>query len=520
MAQAAKKKFKKKQGQGGSALEEALAKKDEQISYEVAEEETIAGSRVRFKLKMGEDAIKHRLEETYKEFNKVVNVPGFRPGHAPRKLIKARFEKQVREETVKRMVGRLSEMYAKEKGYEVLSQPYLLDYKSTEQDGTAVELAFEVKPQVEVSDDLLKGLKAEIHEVRIDDDYVERSLQQLREQSAQYEPTEEGYKPKDGMLLNCKVSDTHGNAIPERSAQGHYSTRIEDEMPEEVAKALVGKKPGESLSMDVTEQVEGAAEGTLETVHYDVDVLEVKARVLPELDDEFAKDVADEYQTLEDLREGTKINASQREAAREREEALEDIFEQLRGRVEIDLPRVMVEETANRTVNQMEQRLNQMGISLRMMDQSIVRNYAQSVGAQARATVKNQLLLEAIAKHLGIEVTEDAINAELEKAAAASGRKPLAIRAQLEAKKQWDAFIEDLRLKLANDAILGRAEVTKKPVSAEEFEALARKRQEEQAARLRGEAVKAEEAEAAADEALDKKQAEGAAAEQSNAPQG
>lgn len=502
MAQAAK--SRKAKAGDGSTLAAVLEQKSEKIPYEVIEEEKLPGSRVRFRLKLTEEAIKGRLQTAYKDFNNYVNLPGFRPGKAPQSLIKNRFEPAVREEAVKRMVGRLSELFAADKGLEPISQPYLLDWSSDAKAGTVVELAFEVNPEVVVTDEVLTGLTAEIHRVRIDDDYVAKSIERLREENATFEPTDsEGYEKKDGMLLTCVVTDTHGNRIEERCAKDYYTTRIDDEMPASIAAALLGKKKGERVDMDVTEDVEeGAPAGTLETVHYVVEVQEVKKRRLPELNDEFAKDVNEKYASVDDLRKGLLEQGIAAEENRQREEALELVYHALRERLNFDLPRALVQQQAERSFQDMERRLNQYGVSLRQMDQDIVRNYAAGVETQARVNVKNGLILKAVAKFLNVTPTEEQINAELDRAGAQTGRKGKAIQAQLEARKQWDQFVADLGFRLTNDAVLSRVALSHKDVSVEEFEALARQRQEEQAARLRGEEVaqrRQAEAEAAAE---------------------
>jgi len=468
-------------------LAAVLQKKTERIPYEVVEEEKIPGSRVRFKLKLSEEATASRLDEVVNEFTKQVRLDGFRPGKAPKHLVRNRFEPAAREEMVKRIVNRVVELYAEDKGYEVIGQPYLLDYKSNRNEGTSLELAIEVHPEISVSDEMLSGLTAEVHRVAIDEAYINNSLEKLREQNATFEATEEGYAPKDGMLFNCVVTDTQGRKVDDRSVEKYYSTRLEEEMPKAVAEALVGKKKGEKVALDVTEEVEGAPEGTMETVHYEVEVLEVKRRSLPTLDDEFAKDVSDKFESLADLRKATEEGAAKQEEARQREEALNAVYAALRSRLDFDLPRQMVDNTASRSVSEMEQRLNQYGLSLRNMDKEVVRNYTASMQEQAKTNVKNYLILRAVAKHLNVTPTEEQINAALADLAKGSNRKPLAIRAQLEAKKQWEQFVEDLTLKLTNDELLKRVQITHKDTTVDDLAELQRKAQEEQAAKLRGE---------------------------------
>lgn len=495
----------KKKAGDGSTLQAVLEQKSENIPFEILEEEKIPGSRVRFKLKLTEEAIAARLKETLKDVSRQVRIPGFRPGKAPETLVRKTYEPYAREETVKKMVPRLAELYAEQKGYESLQQPYFLSFKSDKQDGTSVELALEIHPNIEITDELLNDVSVTAHRIPIDDAYVQRSLENLRQQNATYEPTEEGYQPQDGLLFTCVVKDENGDIVAERSVEEYYSTRVEEEVPEDIARQLVGKKKGDRIETELEEESEFYP-GKMEKVSYELEVLEVKHRVLPDLDDEFAKDVNENYETLDDLRNAVKENAAKSEENRQRDEALQEIFKVMADRLDFDLPRTLVERTANRSISEMEQRLNQYGMSLRTMDQQVVRNYAASMEEQAKQNVKNYLIVRAVSKKMEVEPTEEQVNEALERLATQSGRKVLAVRAQLEARKQWDQFMEDLALKVTNDKILEKANVTYEDTTIEAYEELQRKRQEEQAAKLRGEAL-------AAAQAAEESQAEAAEAE-------
>jgi len=474
----------------GSTLAAVLEKKSEKIGFEVIEEERIPGSRVRFKVKVADSDFEARMEETLRELSRQVRVPGFRPGKAPKNLLRRSYEPVAREETVKRMIPRLAQLFSEERNLEPLTQPYLLTWKSDATNGTTVELALEVHPDIQLTDESLAGVAVEAHKIRLDEDYIESRVEKLRGENATFVPTEEGYQSKDGLLFTCEVSGPGGYRIAERCAKDYYSTRIEDEMPEQVAAALVGKKKGERISLQV-EEVSEVNPNINDIVHYEVEIHEVKRRVLPTLDDEFAKDVNDKFATVEELRKGLREDLTRQEEDRQREEALMEVYGVLRDRLNFDLPRALVDSTAQRSVYDMEKRLNQYGMSLRDMGETVIQNYAASMREQARVNVKNHLIMRAVSRYLAVKPTEADIAAELQKIADRAGRKPLAVRAQLEAKKQWEPFIADLVLRLTNDAVLSRGTVTYKDTTISEFEEIQRKRQEDQAARLRGQAEKA-----------------------------
>ncbi len=470
------------QEKGGSALAAVLEKKSEKIPYEVEEEERLPGSRIRFKLRLTEEAIKGRLKETFKEFNRHIRIPGFRPGKAPMNLISNRFDREAREETVKRMVPRLAEMLCEEKSIVSISEPYMLDWKSDKNQGTVIELALEVNPDIEINDDTLKDLNVDAYKVTIDDSSIDRAIENMRNRSATFEPSEDAvYASKDGVLVNCTVTGSDGQVIEDRSQDDYYTVNVDNDFPKAIAEALVGKKKGDHIAMDIEDESEGGMK-----VHYELDVLEIKKRVLPELDDDFAQDIKESYATVADLRAGVRTDLERSEEDRQREEVLKGILKLVSERLEFDLPRALVERTANKNISDMEKRLNQYGMSLQYMEESLVRNYAANVEAQAKANVRNYLIVREISKREDSDPTEAQIQEALERTAERTGRKPLAIRAQLEAKKQWDQFIEDLKLKVTNDKLIDQANVSWKEVSFEEWEKIAEAQRAEQAAALEG----------------------------------
>ncbi len=479
---------KKKAGGDGATLQAVLDKKSEEIGYEVLEEESMSGSRVRAKLKIADADFEGRLKETLKEFTRQIRLPGFRPGKAPVQLVRKNYEKEAREETIKRMVDRLTDLYSESKGYDRLSPPYLLDSKSSKDEGTTVEIAFEVRPEINVSDDTVKDLKINVHKIPVNDDYLNKALENLRDRSATYEPTEDPYSAGDGITFDCTVRTENGEVIPERSVTGYYTQKLTEEVPEEVAAAMVGKKKGEEFELTLDEENEFKP-GTTEKVFYEVTVHEVKKKNLPELDDEFAKDVSEDLDTLDDLKKKIQEDLGTQEENRKREEALNEVFSLLRDRLEFDLPKALVDETTNRSIGDMEKRLNQYGTSLKHLDQSLVKSYAASMREQAKINVKNSLILKRLSEFWDVSPTEEQINEHLEKIANDMGRKPLAVRAQLEARKQWDQFVEDLSMKLTNDVLLEKAEMKETETTIEKYEEIQQKRQEEQAAKLRGEKV-------------------------------
>jgi trigger factor len=448
-----------------SALEAFLEQKSRPIRYEQLEKEKLAGSRWRYMLKIDAADESELLDAVVAEFAKVVQMPGFRPGKAPAKMVRTRFEGAAREEMIKRVVPRLVEQLAEADSHEVLGTPVLLTQKSNAKDGTVVELAFEVKPVLTVTEGVLDGLETEATRNIVDETVVDWGLEQLRIRHATYQAGDDStaWNYGDAMVFDCRVEDQDGDFVEELSSTDTYATDVERRFPATIVEMLQGKKKGDQvigthvLRQNAQVEVPGVEELVLK---YIVTVKEVKPRVLPELTDAFVKDVNPELNTVAELREHQRAEAEKSFDEESRKEALGKLYEELRKRLDFEVPRALVQNTMRRQVADVERRLNTHNLSLNQTDASFQSAFLNRVQANAEQTVRDFFISEALAKFFKVEVTEDQINEELEKLAKSAGRKPMAIRASLEKNRQWDQFIEDLRHRAVNGMVLAKAKVT------------------------------------------------------------
>ncbi|MBI5154343.1 hypothetical protein HZA57_03815, partial [Candidatus Poribacteria bacterium] len=220
-----------------------------------------------------------------------------------------------------------------------------------------------------------------------------------------------------------------------------------------------GKKRGDVVEVDHTEAVGEGESAYEDRFHYKITIHEVKKRVLAPLDDEFAKDVSEEFRTLEDLKAKVRKDLDYAEEQRRRGEILEDIYKQLTERVVFDLPVSMVRSMANRSIGQTEQRLREYGMTLRSLNADILNNYVERAHADATVEVRRFLLADQVGRFLDVQVTDEKLDAEIEKIAERQNRKPLAVRASLEAQKKIEDFRADLRIHAVNDRLIEMAEV-------------------------------------------------------------
>jgi len=442
----------------GETLDAVLEKTNEVIPHEILSEERIGNSRIKYTVKIPAAEVESRTDEVLKEFQGDVTVPGFRKGKAPKNLVRARFGKAAKDEAVRKMMPRVAQLVAEAKDVHVLASPYYEGYKEDE-DAAVATLVLEVRPEIKIEDSHLQGIEVEVTERPAGDEQVEAEVKALQERFANYEASEgAAFEENDALSYDVEVTTPEGDKLSHLSGKSKYSDDVAGEFSPTVVEKLKGAKKGDVVEVVDVEMGDGEP-GDRPTVNYKFTINEVKKRILPALDDEFAKDVSPDFETFAQLRERIATNLKEREDARRREQTLGGIYAELSKRIDFEIPPSIVERLFNQSVNRTEKRYNEMGFSLRQMGKGYIDQFVRSTQEAAQRDAKVVLIADELARFMNIEVTEEAVSAEIEKIATLQGRKPLAIRAELEKNKALDRFQEDLRIKQMEDALIAKAVV-------------------------------------------------------------
>jgi trigger factor len=368
------------------------------------------------------EKVNEGLDAAFKKVVKNITLPGFRKGKVPRVIFEKRFGVEALYQDALDIL--LPEAYAKaveEAGIEPVDIPEI-DIEQMEKGKNLIFKAkVTVKPEVKLGQ--YKGLEVERMDTTVTDEDVENELKRLQENYAELVVKEDG-KIENG---DTAVIDFEGFVDGEPFEGGkaeNYSLEIgsgtfipgfEDQ--------LIGMQAGEEKEIEVTFPEEyHAKELAGKPATFKVKVHEIKEKRLPALDDEFAKDVDDEVETLEQLKE--KIRTRLEEAKKnEAEAALRDaLVEKAAENAKIDIPEVMVKNETDRMLREFDQRLQMQGLNLDLYYQFSGQDEAalrEQMKGDAEKRVRVALTLEAIAKAENIEVTEEEVNEELEKMAKA-----------------------------------------------------------------------------------------------------
>ncbi|KZE39974.1 trigger factor [Bhargavaea cecembensis] len=357
------------------------------------------------------------LDQAFKKVVKQVNVPGFRKGKVPRKIFEQMFGvESLYQDAIDAVLPEAYTNAIDEAGINPVAQPEI-DVEEIEAGQPVVFKAnVTVKPEVKLGD--YKGLEVTRQETAVTDEEIEEQLNDRRQGNAEFvikedEPAKEG----DTVVIDFE-GFTDGEAFEGGKAEGYELELGSNSFIPGFEEQLVGVKAGESKDVEVSFPEEyHAAELAGKPATFKVTVHEVKGRELPELDDEFAKEVDSEVESLDELRSKLKEQTAQEKKDASEAALRDELVEQAAKNADIDIPEVMVESEVDRMVQEFGQRLQQQGMTLDLYYQFSGQDEAAlraQMKEDAETRVRVSLVLEAIAEAEGVAVNEEDIQEELQ----------------------------------------------------------------------------------------------------------
>ena len=400
------------------------------------------------------DVVAAEINRVAKGYTKQARIPGFRPGKVPTTLVKQRFKEQILHDVAHGLIPRAVDEALQERGIEPVDTPNIKDVALEEGQPLTFTAAIETVPPFDVGD--LSTIEATRHATDVNDEAVEKTLQQLRQRGAKHEPVENrGVEDGDTVVLDIERKDAEGK--PDR----HEDVSLElgsPANPPGFDAQLLGLRTGETKTFTIHFPEDYTVKEMANTdVVYTVTVKDIRRKVLPELDDEFAKDLG-AFESLGALRDRVRADLQQESEEHARQHLRTDLLKQLSDRVTFDLPPSLVEREMNRRIEEFASRLMQQNVDPRQagIDWG---QFRESQREPARASVASALALDEIARREGLTVSVEDIDKEIERFAVRAGRTPAALRAQLEKEGSVARLAAGLRREKAVDLVLSRARI-------------------------------------------------------------
>ncbi|MGC1902914.1 MAG: trigger factor [Candidatus Acidiferrum sp.] len=402
--------------------------------------EATATCRRELDLEIPADIVTKKMESVAKEFSRVARVPGFRPGKAPVALIRKRFAEEIKGEVVQSLIPESVEKAVTEQKLTPVSQPQVEKLDFTEGQPLKFRAVFEVLPEFEVSN--YKDLDIEMPTMDLTDADVDKTLEEMRQRAAAFAPIE-GRPAENDDYVQLKINGTSEGAEPVQADSVLCHIGAEETM-EPFNENLRGANIGDHKEFDVTYPADYPdAKLSGKTYHYNVEVLGVKNKKLPDLNDEFAKDVSDAT-TLDELKK--KVHESlEHERDHKRKEMLrEKVLAALIKTHDFPVPESLVQHQMDVRLERFVRQLASQGIDPRAVnfDWASLRGRQQE---RAADDVKAELIVDRIATAENIDISDEELNHELEHAATHSGESAAAIHARLTKQGTLDRMKSKLR---------------------------------------------------------------------------
>ncbi len=412
--------------------------------------ETTTSTKREIEIQIPTEEVSRETDARILKYQKLARIPGFRQGHAPPSIIRQRFSQDIQNDVIDALVPKYFRKETDRLGLIPISQPRVSDLHAHAGEAMHFKASFEVMPEVKVEG--YKELRAEHPEISISDEEVEQSLKGLQEQKAAFAPVE-GRAIADGDYAQASLDGT-----PKQDEAGTKPVHMDDVLVEiggkntmpEFTQNLRGVTAGEERTFDVVYPEDFSDERLKgKTFTYRVKVNAIKQKNLPELNDDFAKELG-EFSTLDDVRQRIR-EGMEHERRHEAERAAKDkLLAELIRRNEFEVPEALVERQIDVRLERGLRALAAQGLKAEDMKKMDLPRLRAGQRDQALGEVKAALLLDKIADEEKIEVADDEINREIEALATQTNQAPDAIRARL----TRDGALDRIRNRIRNEKAL------------------------------------------------------------------
>jgi trigger factor len=401
------------------------------------------------------DIVNAEIDRVAKDYSRKARIPGFRPGKAPARVVKQRFREQILHDVLHDLVPRAVDDALRERGVEAVDTPDVRDVNIEEGQPLTFTASFDTLPAFDPGD--LSTITLRKPRVAIDDEAVNGALQRLRDRAARFEPVEgRGVDHGDTVTLDLTRRDPDGKAEEHKGVSIELGAKAN---PPGFDEQLLGLEAGATRDFTIHYPADYTITELAGTdVGYTVTVNAIKRRILPELDDEFAKDLG-EFETLDGLR--TRVREDlEHEAHHAAERDLRaELMKALAARLPFDVPESLIQREMDRRVEEFARRLMDQQIDPRQagIDWQAFRD---SQHDPAKEAIAGALVLDEITRREQLDPTEDEVEQEIARYAERTGRTPTAVRAALDKEGGLSRVRAGLRREKAIDFVNGRATIT------------------------------------------------------------
>ena len=429
------------------------------------------------------DVVARHQETLVQQYSKQARIPGFRKGKVPASMVRNRFSSEITSDVVEHLVPQYFREAVVKGGFRPVSQPHIYGLEFTPGEPIKFKAAFEVLPEFELGD--YKAIKVEKPDVTITDEQIDHELKLLQEKQASFDPVDEERGAENGEFVQvsfearpknladdepeaenaeakseeAQTAEVKTAESPEQKAAAAQPVQMEEVLVEiggantipEFTKNLAGAKAGEERSLEVSYPEDFYDKRLAGMVFdYKVKVNAIKKKTLPELNDDFAKELSPDFQNLGDLKQRFRENMEHELKHKTEHEAKDKLIEELLAKHDFPVPRSMVEHQIDLRLERGLRALAAQGMKtedMRRMDFGRLRAGQEEFAIKE---VKSSVLLAKIAIKENIQVSDEELNNEIEAMAAQMQQPVEEVRKRL----SEDNAVERLRDRMRSEKAL------------------------------------------------------------------
>ena len=419
----------------------------------------INDTRKNLRVEIPSDIVDAEIDRVARDYSRRAKIPGFRPGKAPARVIKQRFKDQILHDVAHDLIPRAVDDALRERGVEPVDTPSVKDVSIDEHQPLKFTAAIATAPPVDPGP--LDQIQLRKPPVSVPDEEVTSTIERLRSGRARFDPVEgRGAQHGETVVADMtrrKLAKDGEEAVEPEQLQGVSIEIGAEGNPPGFDAEVTGLAAGDAKTFTIAFPADYPVESLAgASVQYALTVTGVKSKVLPALDDEFAKDLG--YDSIDALRAFVKERLT-REAERNQDRELrQDLLKQLARRVDGDAPESLVKREVDRRLEEFVHQLAHQGVDPRQMslDWDKLREGQREAAVE---TVKCALVLDELSRREKIAVSAEEVDAEIERLATQHGQSVAKVRQQLEKDRAVGRIFTGLRREKTIDYALSRATV-------------------------------------------------------------
>lgn len=382
--------------------------------------ETLEKSMVKLTIEVDADRFEEGMKHAYNKNKGKITVPGFRKGKVPRQLIEKTYGSEIfYEDAANYIIPVAYDQAVEDNDLQVVSRPDV-DVQQVEKKGKPMIFTAEVAVKPEVTLGEYKGLEVEKIEVEVTDEDIQADIDKVREQNSRLvSVTDRAVEDQDQVTIDFE-GFVDGVAFEGGKAEGHSLTIGSHSFIDNFEEQLIGKNIDEEVEVNVTFPEEYQSEDLQgKPAMFKVKINEIKFKELPEVDDEFAKDVS-EFDTLDEYKADIKAKLLEQKEKTAKTQKQEAVLDKAIENATMEIADPMIDMQTENMTQDFAQRMQQQGLTLEQYFQFTGQNMAtlkDSMKVEAEKRIKSRLVLEAIVGAEAIDVSDDELKEELEKMA-------------------------------------------------------------------------------------------------------